>query len=128
MKLLLDTHILLWAAGEPDKLSNTARALIEDSQNQLYFSAASLWEISIKNKLGRSDFKVDLAVLRRNLLDNDFAEIAINSVHALAVDSLPPIHKDPFDRILLAQAHAEGVTLMTSDAVLAEYPLAVIKI
>jgi PIN domain nuclease of toxin-antitoxin system len=128
MKLLLDTHILLWAAGDPEKLSNTARALIEDSQNQLYFSAASLWEISIKNKLGRSDFKVDLAVLRRNLLDNDFVEIAINGAHALAVDSLPPIHKDPFDRILLAQTHVEGITLMTSDAVLAEYPLAVIKI
>ena len=82
MKLLLDTHILLWAAAEPEQLSSKAKALIEDPENQLYFSAASLWEISIKNKLGRTDFKVDLAVFRRNLLDNGFEEIAISSAHA----------------------------------------------
>ena len=128
MKLLLDTHILLWAAGEPEQLSNQAKALIEDPQNQLYFSAASLWEISIKNKLGRADFKVDLAVLRRNLLDNGFEEIAINSAHALAVDMLPTIHKDPFDRMLIAQTAVEGITLMTADSVVAKYPVAVVKV
>ncbi len=128
MKLLLDTHILLWAAAEPEQLSSKAKALIEDQENQLYFSAASLWEISIKNKLGRADFKVDLAVLRRNLLDNGFEEIAITSAHALAVDTLPPIHKDPFDRMLIAQTAVEGITLITADSVVAEYPVAVVKV
>jgi PIN domain nuclease of toxin-antitoxin system len=128
MKLLLDTHVLLWVAGEPEKLSKTAQSLLEDSQNQLHFSAASLWEISIKNKLGRADFKVDLSVLRRNLLDYGFEEIAINSAHTLAIDALPDIHKDPFDRMLIAQANVEGVTLMTADSVVAEYPVAVVRV
>lgn len=128
MKLLLDTHILLWTAGGSEELSSKAKALIEDPANQLYFSAASLWEISIKNKLGRVDFKVDLPVLRRGLLDNGFEEIAINSLHAIAVDALPDIHKDPFDRILLAQTAVEGITLMTADSVVAQYQVAVIKV
>lgn len=128
MRLLLDTHILLWAAGEPDQLSSKAKALIEDPENQLYFSAVSLWEISIKNKLGRVDFKVDLAVLRRNLIDNGFEEIAINSAHAIGVDALPNIHKDPFDRMLIAQTAVEGITLMTSDSIVAEYPVALVKV
>jgi PIN domain nuclease of toxin-antitoxin system len=128
MKILLDTHVLLWVAGDPNQLSAQARKLLEDPQNQLYFSAASLWEISIKNKLGRTDFKVDLPVLRRNLLDYGFEEIAINSAHILAVEALPNVHKDPFDRMLVAQTIAEGITLMTSDAAVAEYPVAVIRI
>lgn len=128
MKLLLDTHILLWAAAGSDHLSTKAKALIEHPENQLYFSAASLWEISIKNKLGRADFKVDLAVLRRNLLDNGFEEIAIHSVHTIAVDALPAIHKDPFDRMLVAQTVVEGITLITSDGVVAEYTVAVVSV
>lgn len=128
MKLLLDTHILLWAAGEPEQLSIQAKELIEDPENQLYFSAASLWEISIKNKLGRADFKVDLPVLRRNLLDNGFEEIVITSAHAIGVDALPNIHKDPFDRMLIAQTVVEGVTLMTADSVVAGYPVALVKV
>lgn len=128
MKILLDTHVLLWAAGDPKQLSSQAKNLLEDPQNQLYFSAASLWEISIKNKLGRPDFKVDLPVLRRNLLDYGFEEIAINSAHTIAIDALPNIHKDPFDRMLVAQTIVEGITLMTADSVVAEYPVAVIKV
>ena len=128
MKLLLDTHILLWAAAEPEQLSKQAKALIEDPQNQLYFSAASLWEIAIKNKLGRADFKVDLPVLRRNLLDNGFEEIAINGANTLALDTLPPIHKDPFDRILIAQVNVEGITLMTADSTVVEYQVAVVRV
>ena len=128
MKLLLDTHILLWAAQGAAQLSSKAIALLEDPENQLYFSAASLWEISIKNKLGRADFKVDLAVLRRNLLDNGFEEIAISSAHAWAVDTLAAIHKDPFDRMLIAQTVVEGITLMTADSVVAEYPVAMLKV
>ena len=128
MKLLLDTHILLWAAAEPEQLSTKAKTLIENPQNQLYFSAACLWEIAIKNKLGRADFKVDLPVLRRNLLDNGFEEIAINGAHTLALDTLPPIHKDPFDRILIAQANVEGITLMTADSAVVEYKVALVRV
>jgi PIN domain nuclease of toxin-antitoxin system len=122
MKLLLDTHVLLWAAGTPDKLSSTARTLVEDKENELYFSAASLWEITIKRGLGRSDFVVDARVLRRELLDNGYQELAISSEHAVFTDNLPFLHKDPFDRILLAQAAVEGITLLTSDALVAQYP------
>lgn len=128
MKILLDTHVLLWVAGDPQQLSAQGRKLLEDPQNQLYFSAASLWEISIKNKLGRTDFKVDLPVLRRNLLDYGFEEIAINSAHTLAIEALPNIHKDPFDRMLVAQTIVEGITLMTADSTVAEYPVAVIRV
>ena len=122
MKLLLDTHILLWAANEPERLSAQATTLLEDPDNELLFSAASLWEVSIKNGLGRDDFKVDTRLLRRGLLDNGYMELPITSAHAVFVESLPPIHKDPFDRILIAQATAEGITLVTADATVAKYP------
>lgn len=122
MILLLDTHLLLWAVGMPDRLSTAARALLEDSDNQLFFSAASLWEIAIKRGLGRADFQVDPRLLRRGLTDNGYRELAITGEHALQVDSLPLIHKDPFDRILVAQAMAEGITLLTSDDTVARYP------
>ena len=122
MKLLLDTHLLLWAAGSPEQLPTAARPLLEDPQNELLFSAASLWEIAIKRGLGRSDFNVDARVLRRGLLDNGYQELAINSEHAVFIDSLPPLHKDPFDRILVAQAIVEGVILLTADALVAQYP------
>ena len=96
--------------------------LLEDSQNELFFSAASLWEIVIKRGLGRSDFQVDARVLRRGLLDNGYQELAITSEHTVSIDSLPLIHKDPFDRILVAQATVEGITLLTADALVAQYP------
>lgn len=122
MKLLLDTHLLLWAAGIPDRLSAAALALIGSQENELFFSAASLWEIAIKRGLGRSDFQVDARLLRRGLLDNGYSELAIASEHAVAIDSLPPIHKDPFDRILVAQATVEGIVLLTVDSLVAQYP------
>lgn len=122
MKLLLDTHLLLWAAGQPEKLSAQARRLLEDPRSVLYFSAASIWEIAIKRSLGREDFRVEPRVLRRGLLDNGYEELVITSEHALATDGLPPLHKDPFDRILLAQALSEGITLLTADATVAAYP------
>ena len=122
MKLLLDTHLLIWAAIGSDRLSAKARKSIEDPINELYFSAASLWEIAIKNGLGRADFQVDARVLRRALLDNGYQELPITGAHTVAVESLPPIHKDPFDRILVAQATAEGITLLTSDVLVAKYP------
>jgi PIN domain nuclease of toxin-antitoxin system len=121
MKLLLDAHVLLWVAGTPARLSSTARALLEDPQNELLFSAASLLEIAIKRSLGRSDFQVDARVLRRGLLDNRYLELGINSAHAVSIDSLPAIHKDPFDRILVAQATNEEVTLLTVNDWVAQY-------
>ncbi len=121
MKLLLDTHLLLWAAAEPGRLPARARALIKDPANELLFSAASLWEIAIKCGLGRADFRVDPRLLRRGLLDNGYDELPITSEHAVAVESLPPLHKDPFDRILVAQATVEGITLLTADPVVAQY-------
>jgi PIN domain nuclease of toxin-antitoxin system len=122
MKFLLDTHLLLWAAAEPRRLSKQTRALIDNPDNDLLFSAASLWEVAIKRGLGREDFKVDVRLLRRGLLDNGYGELPIISDHVVAIDSLPPIHKDPFDRILVAQATVEGVMLLTIDSVVSQYP------
>jgi PIN domain nuclease of toxin-antitoxin system len=122
MKLLLDTHLLLWAAGQPNRLSKAARDLIDAEQSELIFSAASLWEIVIKRSLGREDFKVDARLLRRGLLDNGYTELPIASEHVVAIDTLPPLHKDPFDRVLIAQALVEGVVLLTTDEVVARYP------
>jgi PIN domain nuclease of toxin-antitoxin system len=122
MKLLLDTHLLLCAAGEPKRLSKQARALIDDPDHELLFSAASLWEVAIKRSLGRHDFKVDARLLRRGLLDNGYSELPIVSDHVVATESLPPIHKDPFDRVLVAQATVEGITLLTIDSIISQYP------
>jgi PIN domain nuclease of toxin-antitoxin system len=128
VKLLLDTQILLWAAGQPDRLSAAARKLLDNPGNELLFSAASLWEIAIKKTLGRADFRVEPRLLRRGLLDNGYAELPVTSQHAVNIDSLPPLHKDPFDRLLLAQTLSEGITLVTGDAQLARYPAPVRKV
>jgi len=122
MRLLLDTHILLWGAFEPERLSRAASSLIESPDNEISFSALSLWEIAIKTSRGRADFRVDAGVLRRGLFDNGYAEIAVTGAHAAALASLPPIHKDPFDRMLVAQAMIEGLTLLTADPAIAKYP------
>jgi len=123
MKLLLDTHLMLWAAGNPDRLPAAARRLLDDPQNEPIFSSASLWEVAIKHGLGRrGDFRVDARLLRRGLLDNGYGELPITSEHAVALDSLPPIHKDPFDRILVAQSMVEGIILLTADPLVAQYP------
>jgi len=122
MKLLLDTHLLLWAAGSPNRLSAAARKLIGNQATELLFSAASIWEVAIKRGLGRSDFQADPRLLRRGLLDNGYSELPILSDHVVALDSLPPIHRDPFDRLLVAQATVEGITLLTADSVVAKYP------
>lgn len=121
MNLLLDTHLLLWAASEPQRLSAKARALLLDPSNQLVFSSASLWEITIKNGLERSDFNVDPRRLWRMLLVNGYRELSVTSEHTVAVNDLPLMHKDPFDRILVAQARVEGLTLLTADKMVAKY-------
>jgi PIN domain nuclease of toxin-antitoxin system len=122
VRLLLDTHLLLWTSVRPDLLTDAARRLIDDPENEPFFSVASVWEVAIKRGLGRDDFQVDPRVLRHGLLENGYGELAITSEHAVAVDLLPPIHKDPFDRILVAQAAVEAITLLTSDPVVARYP------
>jgi PIN domain nuclease of toxin-antitoxin system len=122
VKLLLDTHLLLWAAGDPGRLPLAALGEIENPENELLFSAASLWEIAIKRGLGRDDFQVDPHLLRRGLFDNGYHELPITSEHAVTVDGLPAIHKDPFDRILVAQAMVEGILLLTMDNFVARYP------
>jgi PIN domain nuclease of toxin-antitoxin system len=122
MKLLLDTHMLLWAAGNSQRLPEATRALLLDQDNDLVFSVASLWEIVIKSGLGRDDFRVDAALLRRELRINGYEELPIAADHVLAVANLPPLHKDPFDRLLIAQATVEGMTLITTDPLVAGYP------
>ncbi len=126
MKLLLDTQLLLWAAGSDvagvGGLTAEAAALIDDPANELWFSAASIWEVAIKNGLGRPDFRADPHLLRRGLLDNGYVDLPITGEHAAAVADLPAHHKDPFDRILVAQAAIEGVTLLTADPLVAAYP------
>lgn len=121
MKLLLDTHLLLWAAGRPERLPAAARKLLNNPRHELYFSAASIWEVVIKSRLGRKDFRVDARQLRRGLLDNGYVELPITSEHAMNVDTFPALHHDPFDRMLLSQAVSEGLTLLTSDEHLARY-------
>lgn len=121
MNLLLDTHVLIWAAYDPARLSARARSLILDPANSLYFSVASIWEVAIKSSLGRTDFAVDPAELRLSLITNEYNEIQIEAAHVLRVATLPPLHADPFDRILLAQAMAEGFVLLTQDAKVIDY-------
>jgi PIN domain nuclease of toxin-antitoxin system len=134
MKLLLDTHLLLWTSVASEdirsngSLSDEARGLIENEENELLFSPASMWEVAIKNSLGRPDFKVDPHLFRRGLLDNGYIELAISSAHTAAVANLPDHHKDPFDRLLIAQATIEGITLLTNDETVAAYTASPIRL
>src|SRR5664280_1257282 len=113
MRFLLDSHLILWAFFAKRRLSTQAKTLLEDNRNQLVFSASSIWEIAIKRGLGRSDFQVDPRLLRRTMIDDDYEELPVLGEHAVAIDALPHLHKDPFDRILIAQAMVEGITLLT---------------
>jgi len=122
MRLLLDTHLLVWAMGSPERLPVGLAPMLEDPSHMPFFSVASLWELVIKQALGRPDFTVQPAVLRRALLDGGWQELPIEAPHALAVAALPPLHRDPFDRLLLAQASVEGLLLITADQQLAQYP------
>jgi PIN domain nuclease of toxin-antitoxin system len=120
--ILLDTHLLLWAAVGDPRLPGNVVQRIEDQNTRPLFSAASIWEVVIKSGLGRTDFRVDAAMLRRGLLDNGYQELPITSAHTLAVSRLPDLHRDPFDRILAAQANEEGIELLTADHALSAYP------
>jgi len=122
MRLLLDTHLLVWAMGEPERLPAGCAAMLEDPSNSLVFSIASLWELVIKQALGRPDFNLEPSLLRQALLDGGWQELPIEASHALAVSQLPPLHRDPFDRLLLAQAQVEGLLLLTADSQPSLYP------
>ena len=127
-RLLLDTHVLLWAAAGSPRLTEKALALLTHPQHERLYSVVSLWEIVIKSGLQRDDFSVDAAELREGLLRNDYAELPILGPHALHAARLPALHKDPFDRLLVAQALAEGLTLVTADATVAAYSAAILRI
>jgi len=124
MNLLLDTHLLIWASAR--MLPQAAVPFIGDSENTLFFSPVSIWETVIKRGLDRPDFQIDPAALYWGLLERGYIQLDITSRHALAVGSLPPIHKDPFDRLLIAQARTEGMSLLTADETVARYKDAII--
>jgi PIN domain nuclease of toxin-antitoxin system len=121
MKLLVDTHILLWMTGVSHRLPPTAREMIEDASNLVFFSAASIWEVAIKAGRGFDGFSVDARKLRSNLIGNEYRGLPIRGEHALGVANLPDIHKDPFDRIMIAQSFVEGLVLLTADKTVARY-------
>jgi len=118
---LLDTHLLLWAAYTPARLSAPALAAIEEEDATLLFSAASIWEVAIKRVRNKPDFTAEPVILRRALLDAGYTELPVTGMHAAAIMGFAALHKDPFDRLLLAQAATEGVLLLTADAALAAY-------
>ena len=126
MRLLLDTQILLWLAG--GMLPPSAAEYVLDESNKLLFSPASIWEIVIKRGLNRVDFDVDPHLLLNGLLDNGYEQLCITAQHTLLTGTMPMFHKDPFDRILLAQSIAEGVPLLTTDSMMIKYPAPVIFI
>jgi PIN domain nuclease of toxin-antitoxin system len=127
VQLLLDTHVFLWAAGDPDQLQATARAAIEDSANDVLISAGVAWEISIKVALAKLTVPADPAVwFPARVRSLGFRVLDISAAHALAVGGLPNIHRDPFDRIMIAQAQVEGLTFVTRDPENQTYPINVL--
>ena len=121
-RFLVDTQLLLWNVYGSERLPARVARLFRDGRHQFFYSAASLWEIAIKASRGRKDFVADTAAIRNTLDENGFHELPITAQHAVAVASLAPIHADPFDRMLVAQAMVEPMALMTTDARLAAYP------
>lgn len=122
MKFLLDTHFVIWIPIDDRRISRTARGLLNNPAHEFLFSSASLWELAIKRTQRGADFAYDPRGIRRQMLANGYEELAVDGSHAVSVDGLPPIHKDPFDRLLIAQAMVEGITLLTADSTIAKYP------
>jgi PIN domain nuclease of toxin-antitoxin system len=118
---LLDTHLVLWAAYEPGRLSSKAAKLLRSRDQPLAFSLVTLWEVALKTSLGRPEFSVDVRQLHGALLGEGFTELPILATHIVRVASLPWLHRDPFDRLIVAQAAEEGLTLLTADRVLKGY-------
>ena len=128
MRLLLDTHVLIWMTSAPEYLSRKGRNLLESIENEIAFSVVSIWEASIRYALGKPDMTLDPAVLLASLRERNCTEVALTSVQGLAVSQLPQIHRDPFDRILIAQAQVEAMTLVTADRIVARYPGPILKV
>jgi PIN domain nuclease of toxin-antitoxin system len=128
VNILLDTHLLIWTATRPERLSVKARGYLEDPRNLLFFSAVSIWEIGIKRRLERLDFQLDPERLRDQFLANGYNEIDFTSLHGLAVQALPLLHRDPFDRALIAQARVENLMLMSADRDIALYQEAILAV
>lgn len=121
MNLLLDTHVILWAAFAPERLREQTRVRLTDPTNSLWFSAVSLWEVAIKRGLNRPEFQIDPGPLRAGLLGNDYRELPLDGRHCLGLGTLPAHHNDPFDRMLIVQAAAEGMILLTADEKVLQY-------
>ena len=121
MNLLLDTHIALWAITDSPRLSATARRHLLNPKATLWVSVASLWEIAIKHSLGRGDMPVSSAQALQHFQASGYRLLPIEVEHTVAVGQLPPLHADPFDRLLVAQAHTEPMHLLTPNAQLAGY-------
>ena len=121
MNFLLDTHILIWVAISPHKISSELPILLSDPSNHSYFSSASIWEISIKESLGKKDFKFSSKKLYDGLIENGYKELKVSALHAMEVIKLPFIHRDPFDRVLVATAIWENMPLLTNDSKLSPY-------
>lgn len=121
MRILLDTHIILWALTDSLRLPAAAREIILDATSEIYFSAASIWEVAIKHSLSPEQMPVSGSELIRYIRATGYVELPVSSIHAAAVETLPGHHKDPFDRILIAQAMSEPMRLLTHDRLLKAY-------
>ncbi len=125
MKLLLDSHAFLWWLAEDPKLSAEARQAIADPASIVHVSAATVWELSIKAVLGKLD--LDGADLVEEIHENDFVELPMTARHSVAAATLPRHHEDPFDRMLIAQAQIEGLTIVTRDSAFRDYGIALVS-
>jgi PIN domain nuclease of toxin-antitoxin system len=128
MIYLIDTHILIWLSMKSSRLNQATKNLLADRNNEIYFSAISIFEIAVKQQLSKSDFDVDASAVRRAMLDEGYIELVVDGLHASFIATMPLIHKDPFDRLLVAQANVEGMTLITADEQIAQYPGPILKI
>jgi PIN domain nuclease of toxin-antitoxin system len=128
MIYLIDTHLLIWMSMKSSRLTESTKALLEDIDNEIFFSAISISEIAVKQQLAKSDFNIDASAVRRAMVEEGYRELPVNGLHAAFVATLPPIHKDPFDRLLVAQANIEGMTLITADDAISRYPGPILKI
>ena len=125
MKLLLDSHTFLWWNNEPDKLSPRVLGMCKNSENALFVSVASIWELQIKFQLGKLRLYKPLAEIIRQEQENGIEILSVEAPHVFALDSLPNHHKDPFDRLLVAQALVEGAVLVSADPLVKQYPVEV---
>jgi PIN domain nuclease of toxin-antitoxin system len=123
MKILLDTHAFLWWDSEPEKLSERALELCQDPENLLLLSAASVWEMQIKIQLGKLKINLPVADLIHQQEENGIGILPVHLSHVLALSDLPPLHRDPFDRLLVAQAIVEDAAFISADPLIAQYPV-----